>query len=98
MPNAGSGISKYTYISSSILACSCGGQLVQLPGSEKVKPASRRPAATLSAISTFNSRFDPGFPATNFMLGFLETSVSRATFKGDGPLTSAALYAKSPAG
>jgi hypothetical protein len=35
---------KYTYVSSSILACSRGGQLVQFPGSENAKLANRRPA------------------------------------------------------
>src|SRR5436853_7285036 len=40
---------KYTYISSSIFACSWGGQLVQLPGSENVNPARIRTAVMFLA-------------------------------------------------
>src|SRR6266481_5328555 len=70
-------MSKYTYISSSILACSCGGQLVQLPGSECVNPATRRPASTFFPITMFNSREEPGPPALNFSPGSCEVPAAR---------------------
>jgi hypothetical protein len=38
-------MSKKTYISFSVAACSCGAQFVQVPGSEMVKPRSKRPAS-----------------------------------------------------
>src|SRR5580692_6622829 len=74
-------MSKYTYISSSIFACSCGGQLVQLPGSECVNPATRRPASIFFAISIFNCRDEPGPPALNFIPGSWQASAHR-TFPG----------------
>src|SRR5258708_2033558 len=88
-------MSKYTYISSSILACSWGGQLVQFPGSEKVKPASNRPASTFFAISTFNSRREPGLPVANFIGESLDPSAKQTTLKGYSPVTSAENPAKS---
>src|SRR6266852_6101319 len=88
-------MSKYTYISSSILACSCGGQLVQLPGSECVNPATRRPASTFFAISMFNSRDEPGPPVTNLRPRSFSTSAYRTIFNGYLPLTSAENSARS---
>src|SRR6476646_5883342 len=87
MPNAGSGMSKYTYISSSILACSCGGQLVQLPGSESVKPTTSLPASMFLASSMFNCRRHPGDPVVKFSPGSFETSAYRTTCKGYFPDT-----------
>src|SRR6267154_2311798 len=88
-------MSEYTYISSSILACSCGGQLVQLPGSECVIPATRRPASTFFAISMFNSRDEPRLPVTNLSPGSFSTSAYRTTFSGYFALTSAENSARS---
>src|SRR5260221_48400 len=81
-------MSKYTYISSSILACSCGGQLVQLPGSECVNPATRRPASTFFAISMFNSRDEPSLPVTNLSPDSFSTSANLTTITGYFALTS----------
>jgi hypothetical protein len=69
MPNAGAGISKKTYISSSMAACSCGGQLVQLPGSEVVNPATSRPASIFLASSMFICRVHPALPVLKLSPG-----------------------------
>src|SRR5258708_9987620 len=95
MAYAGAGMSKKTYISSNIFACSCGGQLVQLPGSEYVKPATNRPASTFFATSMVNCRDDPAPPVTHLRPGFLSTSACRTSCTGYFPCTSAENSAKS---
>src|SRR4029077_11685087 len=89
MPKAGAGMLKYTYISSSILACSCGGQLVQLPGSETVNPATSLPASMFLASSMWSCREDPDPPVVNFRPGSVETFEKCTTCKGYRVATSA---------
>ena len=51
--------------------CSWGGQLVQFPGIERVKPARIRPARTLSPMMMLRSRVVAAPPAVNFERGIL---------------------------
>src|SRR5215471_2180081 len=85
----------YTYISSSILACSCGGQLVQFPGSEMVNPASSRPAWTFLPRQMLRWRACPGFPVLNLRLGSFDSSSYGTNWSGYRFSTSQENSAKS---
>jgi hypothetical protein len=68
-------MSKNTYISSSSSACSCGGQLVQWPGFERVNPATMRPAFTFLPTRMVSSRVVVSAPVVNFSVGSFSTSM-----------------------